>query len=165
MLTKEELLQKGVSEAVADEIIASAALESKEDPENSLQLLEKALNEGSDTKGQEEPGEEPLAKAKEEKEKKDDSEDEDYDEKYMKKHMPRYMKENKKACGKVAKEAGLYADELKKAIDEVDKNYDGAIMEMADLKPVLEKIPTVIDSMAKAIEDISRAKILFLQKR
>jgi hypothetical protein len=149
------LLQKGLSEEVADEVIT--AFESKEDPEDSLQLLEKALSD--------EPIEEPLSKAKkdnfqkedkkEDKKSGDDDDDKDYNAEYMKKYMKRYMKENKKACGKMAKEVGIYAEEMKKAIDDVDTDLDGAVIEMADLKPVFEKLPEVISSMAKAIEEIS----------
>lgn len=146
MLTKEELLEKGLSEADADEIIA--AFESK-DPENSLQLLEKALNEGNVN--------EPLNKAKKESEDENDEDkkEEDYNPEYMKKYMKRYMKENKKVCGKMAKEVGLYGDEMKKAIDEMDSNLDGAVVEMADLKPILDAQTNVIESMAKAVEELS----------
>jgi len=149
MLTKEELLEKGLSEADVDEIIA--AFESKT-PENSLQLLEKALNSDGDDKT-------PLKKAKEleedEPEKGKEGEEDDYKPEYMKKYMKRYMKENKKTCGKMAKEAGLFGDEMKKAIDEIDTNLDGAVVEMADLKPILDAQTNVIESMSKAIEELS----------
>lgn len=153
-MTKEELLQKGLSEDDADRIIT--ALEESENPDNSLQLLEKALNEDSaDTV-------EPLAKAKakeKDDESDDESDDEDYNEKYMKKYMKRYMKENKKSCGKTAKEVGLYAEEMKKAIDEIDTNAEGAIVEMADLAPILKELPEVISNMAKAIQNLSDQNI------
>lgn len=148
MLTKEELLEKGLSEADADEIIS--AFESKEDPENSLQLLEKALNEND---------EQSLSKAKESEDKDEDEDkkgnEDDYKPEYMKKYMKRYMKENKKTCGKMAKEVGIFGDEMKKAIDEIDTNLDGAVVEMADLKPILDTLTGGIESMAKAIEDLS----------
>lgn len=138
MITKEELLQKGLSETDADKVIE--ALAETEDPENnSLQLLEKALNEGSEDKKDEEP----LAKAKSKKEDDENEDEEDSEEKEM--------KESKKACGKMSKAT----EDMGKAIDDLDKDMDGAIVEMADLTPILKKIPTVIEFMAKAIEDIS----------
>lgn len=137
-MTKEELLEKGVSVEVADEIIAAF-----EDAgsSNSLELLEKALSE---------PKEQTLFKAE------DDPEDEDdYDEEYMRKYMKKYMKENKSACTKAAKEAGLFAEEMKKAISEIDMNAEGAVIEMAELSPVLNSFVECIDKMAKAIEEVS----------
>jgi hypothetical protein len=146
-MTKEELLQKGLSEEVADEVIA--AFEAEKNPENSLQLLEKALNEGTP--------EEDLLKAKKDEENDDsgDEKEDDYNEEYMKKYMKRYMKANKKACGKMAKEVGLYGDDMKKAVEDIDADAEGAVIEMVDLKPFLDKQLLVNESMAKAIEDIS----------
>ena len=46
MLTKEELLEKGVSEDAADEIIAAFE---ESGSQNSLELLEKALNDDDKT--------------------------------------------------------------------------------------------------------------------
>ena len=83
MLTKEELLQKGISEEMADEIIAGF---SDSDEESSLQALQKALGEN--------PEMDDLFKAEkgEKKEEEDEDEDkEDYNDSYMKKHMKRYM--------------------------------------------------------------------------
>jgi len=144
-MTKEELLQKGVSEEAADEIIA--AFEAKEDPENSLHLLEKALNEGSHN-------EESLFKAKDED---DDDEDggDDYDEEYMKKYMKRYMSANKKSCGKMAKEVGIFSEDMKKAVSDIDPEANGAIIEMVDLKPILQSQVEFNESLVKALNTIS----------
>jgi hypothetical protein len=154
MFTKEELLQKGLSEEDADKIIT--AFESNEDPENSIQLLEKALNEGDNSTPGDSPDVDPLLKAKKGKEDDDDSgDDDDYNPEFMKKHMKRYMKENKKSCGKMAKEVGIYGEEMKKAIDEMDTNLDGAVVEMADLKPILEQQVAFNESLSKAVEELS----------
>jgi hypothetical protein len=162
-MTKEELLQKGVSEDVADEIISAF-----EDggQENSLSLLEKALNKGSDKQESlfkaEEEGEEKEEKEskKEEGEEEEEGEDKDYDEKYMKKYMKRYMKENKKACSKAAKEVGMFNDEMKKAMDDIDTGAEGAVVEMNDLAPYLNAQRKFNDTMAKAIKEISSQVIL-----
>jgi len=147
MFTKAELLEKGISDEVADEIIAAASED--EGSENSLQALEKAISEP-------ETGE--LFKAKGGKEKgedeDEDDEDSDYDESYMKKYMKRYMKENKKACGKMAKEAGIFSGNMEKAA-EIDMDAEGAIVEMADLKPILEEQGEFNSRMAKAIETLA----------
>lgn len=145
MLTKEELLQKGISEDVADEIIAAA--ESDGSPENSLQALEKALNN------------ETLFKAKGGDDDEGDEEEEgsDYDESYMKKYMKRYMKENKAACGKMAKDVGIFGGEMKKAVESFDNDAEAAVIEMEDLKPILESQVEFNDAMSKAVEEISGA--------
>lgn len=158
MFTKEELLQKGISEEVADEIIAAAA--SDEGSENSLQTLEKALSN---------PEEGELFKAKGGKEKgededEDEKEDSDYDESYMKKYMKRYMKENKKACGKMAKEAGIFSGNMEKAVADLDMEADGAIAEMADLKPVLEAQLADISELAKAVKTIAD-QVMFISEQ
>lgn len=149
-MTKEELLQKGLSEETADEVI-KADLFTENPDENSLQSLEKALNP-------EDPEMDSLAKAgkKDEGKKEEDDEDkEDYNEKYMKKNMKRYMKENKKSCQKMMKEMDEYGDDMKKAIDDIDLDSEGAVIEMVDLKPFVEKLGTVIEGMAKAIPELS----------
>jgi len=154
MLTKEELLEKGLSDEVADEVIASFSDEN-EDP---LQALNKAIND--------EPEMDTLFKADEGEAKKSEKEDEDddYDEKFMKKHMKRYMKENKKSCGEDAKEAGIFGDEMKKAIDEFDTDSEGAVIEMTDLKPILEQFGTAIETMSKAIPELaSRVDLISAQ--
>ena len=150
MLTKESLLSKGLSPEVADEIL-SAMSETKDD--NSLTALRKAL-EPKDKTG--------LFKAEKENEEDnesgkgepDDEKKEDYDEKYMKKHMKKYMVENKKECRKAADEAELYDKEMKKAIDSIDMDADGAVVEMADLSPVLEAIVNSNTAMLKAINTL-----------
>lgn len=156
MLTKEELLQKGISAEVADEIIAAAA--SDEGSENSLQALEKAIST---------PEEGELFKAKGGKEKgegeDEDDEDSDYDEAYMRKYMKRYMKENKKACGKMAKEAGIFSGNMEKAA-ELDMDAEGAIVEMADLKPILEEQGEFNSRMAKAIETLAE-QVMYISER
>jgi hypothetical protein len=156
MLTKEELLQKGISAEVADEIIAASA--SDEGSENSLQALEKAIST---------PEEGELFKAKGGKEKgegeDEDGEDSDYDEAYMRKYMKRYMKENKKACGKMAKEAGIFSGNMEKAA-ELDMDAEGAIVEMADLKPILEEQGEFNSRMAKAIETLAE-QVMYISER
>lgn len=165
-MTKEELLRKGVSEDVADEII-SAFEDSGQD--NSLSLLEKALNKGSDKEEslfkaeEEEEGKEhekKESKSKEEGEEEEGDDDKDYNEKYMKKYMKRYMKENKKSCSKAAKEVGLFGDDMKKAVDDIDFSAEGAVVEMNDLAPFLKSQMAYNDAMAKAIKEISSQVVL-----
>lgn len=146
MLTKDELLRKGISEEVADEIIAAA--DSDGDSENSLQALEKAIS------GDVENG--LLFKAKGGEEEEEEEEEEEYNEEYMRKYMKKYMKENKSACAKAAKEVGLFADKMEKARADFDMDAEGAIVEMADLKPILDAQSDVNSAMAKAVQDLSR---------
>jgi len=145
-MTKEELLQKGISEDVADEIVA--AFEETENSANSLLLLEKALNKDSGKQ-------ESLFKAKDEDGDDEDDDADDYNEEYMKKYMKRYMKENKKSCSKAAKEVGLFEGEMKKAIDDIDRDAEGAVIEMVDLAPILDSQREFNESMSKAIQEIS----------
>jgi hypothetical protein len=145
-MTREELLEKGVSEEVADEIVAAFEDSSSS---NSLELLEKALSA---------PKEESLFKADDEN---PEEEEKEYDEEYMKKYMKKYMKENKSACMKAAKEAGIFADEMKKAIDDIDLNAEGAVIEMADLTPVLTSQIDFNEKMVKAMEDLAE-KVTFI---
>jgi len=140
-MTKEELLEKGVSEEVADEIIS--AFDEQSSSENSLEQLEKALSP--------EAQESSLFKADDPEE----DEEDDYNEEYMKKYMKKYMKENKSACTKAAKELGLFGGEMKKAIDNFDTDVEGAVVEMAELAPILEKQGEFNEKMAKAIEYIA----------
>jgi hypothetical protein len=146
MLTKEELLQKGISEDVADEILAAASTDA--DNENSLQTLEKALND---------PGYQDLFKANGGDDEEDEDEDKDYDESYMRKYMKRYMKENKSAVGKMAKDVGIFGGEMKKAVEGFDFDATGAVVEMADLKPVLEAQVEYNEVLTKAVQEISGA--------
>ena len=150
-MTKEELLellQKGITEDVADEIIA--AFSDSED-EDSLQALQKALEDNPDKNMDD------LVKAAKKggDEEGDEGDDDDYDEKFMKKYMKRYMKENKKSSEKTAKEAGLFGDKMEKAIDGIDLDSEAAVIEMEDLKPVLETIGEAIDVMSKAIPELA----------
>lgn len=153
-MTKDELLQKGIDPEVADEIIA--AFEETTDG-NSLSALQKALDDD---------GMDSLFKAKggKGKEEEDDEDDEDYNAEYMKKHMKRYMKENKSACEKTAKESGLFEEKLEKAIDNFDTNADGAIVEMADLLPILEQQKEFNSALQKAVEFIS-GQVLLISKQ
>jgi hypothetical protein len=145
MLTKEELLEKGVSSEVADEIIASHE-DSKTD-EDPLQALEKSISD---------PEMDTLFKANgEEGDSEDGGDDKDYDEVYMKKHMKKYMINNKKACKKMATDVGLFNEKMSKAIDDVDVEAEGAVIEMDDLKPVLESYKESGEAMVKAVELIS----------
>ena len=153
MLTKEQLLQKGISPAVADEILAAA--NNQED--SSLLALQKALK-GDDMDslfkaGEGNGGQDP-----------DDNgdDDDDYDEEYMKKYMKKFMVANKSACTKAAKEVGLFGDEMKKAIDGIDMNADGAIIEMADLSDYLDaqvkfnsKLTKAFDTLLERVEIIA----------
>lgn len=143
ILTKEELLQKGISEEVADEILAAASL----DQEDSLQALSKALKV-----------EEPLAKAKggddDDDEENGKNDDDDYDEKYMKKYMKRYMKENKESVSKMGKEAGIWKEKMEKAIDGIDLESDAAIIQTTDLKPYLDSQKEFNSEMIKAVSEI-----------
>lgn len=150
MITKEELLQKGISPEVADEIISSMADGGSDgDVDSPLDALAKALNDD---------GQESLFKAdkgdddddEDEDDKKDD--DEEYDEEYMKKHMKKYMKENPSTSKKMMKEVGLMGDEMKKAIDDFDTDAEGAVVEMTDLAPFLEAQKEFVDSMTKAVK-------------
>jgi hypothetical protein len=146
MLTKEEMLQKGISEEEADQILSAFEPGSEEDP---LQALNKAisgdseedlftsLNKADDGEGEEEEGKE------------------GYDEEYMKKYMKRYMKSNGKACTKMMKEVGLIQDDMKKAIDDIDIDADGAVVEMEDLKPFLDSQADFNASMVKAMNDLA----------
>lgn len=144
MLTKEELLQKGISEEIADEIIKSYTDNSQED--DSLETLQKALNEGT-------PATEDLSKAEKKGDKDDsDGEKDDYNESYMKKHMKRYMKEK----GKVFEDKDDDSEkDMKKAIDDIDLNSEGAVVEMTDLAPFLNTLGPIIASMSKAIPELA----------
>ena len=139
-MTREELLEKGISEDVADEIISAF---DEKGSENSLELLEKALSQ--DDK------QESLFKADEPEEDDDDEGGDGYDEEYMRKYMKKYMKENTSACKKAAKEIGLFNEDMKKAIDDVNVDADGAVVEMADLAPFLDSQREYNEQMAKAI--------------
>ena len=147
-MTKEELLLKGISEEVADEIIAAYS-DGDEDP---LQLLNKALD--SEPKDS-------LLKAEGGEEDEDDGEDEDeedkYDEEYMKKYMKKYMSTNKKSCQKLMKEVGAMSGDMKKAIDDFDYDSDGAVVEMLDLAPILENQSEFNESMVKAMNNLAGA--------
>lgn len=163
MFTKTELLEKGVPADAADEII-SAFLDSETDP---LLEMQKALKGDSDS--DKEPEERSLFKAEEgddEDDKKKDEDDEDYDEKYMKKHIKRYMKENKPTCQRMMKKSGWDSDDddspkegkeskMKKAMDEIDMDSEGAIVEMTDLAPFLVSQTEFNDEMVKAISKLT----------
>lgn len=157
MLTKDELLQKGVSEEAADEIIAAYEDGNEED---SLQALQKALNDESSDE---------LFKAKggngeESEEEEKEEEKGEYDESYMKKHMPRYMKENKKAVECAAKRMGIFSDKMNKAFDDIDSEAEGAVVEMVDLKPALESIQEGFGEMEKAFVDIANTVLLISEQ-
>jgi hypothetical protein len=145
MLTKEELLQKGIPEETADEIIA-AFTDSQDN--DSLLALQKALEVSPDS--------EDLFKAAKGDGKDDDDDDGDYDEEYMKKYMKRYMKANSKSAQKMMKDIGLLKDDMKKAIDGIDPDAEGAIIEMPDLAPILGTLPL----MLKAIETLSEQNMV-----
>ena len=91
MITKEELLQKGIDASEADKIIS--ALEAQVENSSPLEALNKALND--------DPEMDSLFKAakKGEGDEDEDEDEEEYDEKFMKK-MKKYMKSKGKYDGK-----------------------------------------------------------------
>lgn len=148
MITKEELLQKGIDPEKADMIIA--ALEGQKDDSSPLALLKAEMSGGS---------EELLFKAKGEGKgdgdgDDDDDDDADYDEEYMKKYMKKYMKANKKEASSAAKEVGLFAEKMEKAINDIPSDAEGAVVEMADLSDFLDSQALFNEKMAKAVEAI-----------
>ena len=158
MVTREELLAKGLTVAQVDEILS--ATEGQDD--SSLTALKKALEpkkdeglfkaEGGEKEGDEADDKEP------------DGDADDYEEKYMRKHMARYMKENKTACRKAADEAELFDKKMEKAISSIDADSDGAVVEMADLAPVLDAIPESYNALAKAVSAlVSKTEIIIAQ--
>jgi hypothetical protein len=154
MLTKEELLQKGIPEKTADEIIAAF---SDSQDNDSLLALQKALEVSPDT------GEDLFKAAKGDDKGKDsdDEDDEDYDEEYMKKYMKRYMKTNSKSVHKMMKDIGLLKDDMKKAMDDIsDPDSPGGIVEMDDLAPYLEKQAKFNECLLKALETLSGQNVV-----
>ena len=149
MLTKNELLEKGVSSEVADEIIASfdenedavTALRKAIEDEDCSDLLIKADSDGDDDDGEDDDD--------------DDDDGKDYDEAYMRKNMKKYMIENKKACAKTAKEVGLFGEKMNKAIDDLDTDSEGAVVEMSDLTPILVAQKEFNGEMTKALRAIA----------
>ena len=139
MLTKEQMLQKGVSEEAADEIIASYS--STEDP---LLDLQKALDDPL----------EDLLKAESEEEN-EEEEEEDFDEKYMKKYMKRFMKKNSSYCSKMMKNLNSSNEKMEKAISDIDLDAEGAVVEMINLSPFLENQSVFNQTMVKAIDYLS----------
>jgi hypothetical protein len=149
--TREDLLQKGVDPAVADEIV-SALADSTDAP---LAALEKALNgdEPTDTlikASHVEPDDDDKGKKGEK-----DGDDDDYDEKYMKKYMKKFMKDNKESCKKAAEEAELFGKDMKKAMDNIDRNSEGAVVEMEDLSSYLKAQTSFNEALLKAVVSIS----------
>jgi len=138
MLTKEELLQKGVSEESADKIIKAYNSDTEE---NSLLELKKALN----------------GENQEEKKENEENETDDYDKakKYMKKYMKRYMKENPEYCKKMMKKFSNSSEKLEKATENFDLNSDGGVIEMIDLAPFLEAQTEFNQEMIKAVSGLS----------
>jgi hypothetical protein len=147
MFTKEELLQKGIPEKTADEIIAAFSADSQD--KDSLLALQKALEVPSGK-------DENLLKAAKGDGEEDEDEDKDYDEEYMKKYMKRYMKANSKSVTKMMKDVGLLKDDMKKAIDGIDvNNSEGAVVEMSDLAPFLQSQKEFNECLLKALETLS----------
>lgn len=146
-MTKEELLQKGITEDLADEIVASFSDDTDGDP---LQALRKAIDAGQDGDLFKAKGGEGKGKDEEDEDEEDEDKNE-YNERYMKKHMKRYMKENEKEFeGDLKKCFG----NMKKAA-EIDSDSDGAVVEMADLQPFLNSQVDMIDGLCKAISEIN----------
>jgi len=144
MITKEELLQKGIDSVVADEILARIESDENSSP---LEALKKAVDRGSDM--------ETLFKAKKgegDEEEDEDEDGEEFDEKFMKKHK-KYMKikEHSEPDG----DEGMFG-KMKKAVDEVDPNSDGAVIQMEDLSPVLNAMVETVEDMTKAISILTK---------
>jgi len=147
MITKEELLQKGIDASEVDKIIS--ALEAQTEDSSPLEALNKALNDN--------PEMDSLFKAKkgEGDEDEDDEEDgEEYDEKFMKK-MKKYMKSKGKHEEPDGDEGPMFGKEMKKAIDDIS-GADGGVVEMADLAPVLNSMVETVQDMAKALSGLER---------
>ena len=138
---KDLLLQKGMSSEDADEVIAEMNSSENSSP---LALLKAEMDGGSEM--------DTLFKAKGEGKETSEDDDDDYDEEYMKKYMKKYMKANKEEASDAAEEAGLFGKEMKKAVEDFDFDAEGAVVEMADLQPVLEALVPAIETMAKAIQ-------------
>lgn len=144
MITKEELLQKGIDPAEADKIIA--ALEGQKEDSSPLEALNKALSDS--------PEMDSLFKAKEGEGDDDDDDDEEYDEKFMKK-MKKYMKSKGKEEPDGDEGGNMFGKDMKKAIDDIS-GAEGAIVEMADLSPVLDAMVETVQTMAKAISSLEK---------
>jgi len=148
MITKEELLQKGIDPEKADMIIA--ALEGQKDDSSPLALLKAEMDGGSEM--------DTLFKAKGEGkgdgDGDEDDDESDYDEEYMKKYMKKYMKANKKEASSAAKEVGLFGEKMEKAISDIPTDAEGAVVEMADLSDFLDNQAVFNEKMTKAIEAI-----------
>ena len=125
MFTKEELLEKGVSESAADEIIAAYEEDTFDNP---LLSLEKALSDKKEESGN-------LFKASDEDE--DDEDEGDEDEKEESESM---KKDAKEACKK-----------MKKAVDDFDMESTDTVLESADVTPVLEAQAELNSVMQKAV--------------
>lgn len=144
MITKEELLQKGIDPDEADKIIS--ALEGQKENSSPLEALKKAIDKEPETGN--------LFKAKKGEGEEDDEDDEEYDEKFMKKHK-KYMK-SKGHEEPDGDEGGNMFGKMKKAVDDIDPNAEGAIVEMAELAPLLEAMVETVQTMAKAISGLER---------
>jgi len=150
MITKEELLQKGIDASEADKIIS--ALEAQVENSSPLEALNKALNEDSEMDS--------LFKAAKKGEDDGDDEDDDgeeYDEKFMKKHKKFMKKLGKSDDGDEDDEKGgnMFGKEMKKAFDGIS-DAEGAVVDMADLTPVLDAMVETVQTMAKAISGLER---------
>jgi hypothetical protein len=182
MITKEELLQKGIDPATADEILASMdrsndsplqALKKAMSGESEEQTLFKAFEKPGDDEDDKEPdgdGDDYSKKYAKKHMKKsddgdeDDEDDEGYDEEYMKKYMKKYMKANKALCKADAEEVGLFDKEMKKAIENMDMDAEGAVVEMTDLAPFLDAQISFNSKMAKAISSlVNRIEVIAQQ--
>lgn len=149
MITKEELLQKGIDASEADKIIS--ALEAQTENSSPLEALNKALSD--------DPEMDSLFKAKKgegDEDEDDEEKDEEYDEKFMKK-MKKYMKSKGKDDDDDDDEKGgkMFGKEMKKAIDDIS-GADGGVVEMADLSPLLSSMVETVQTMAKAISGLER---------
>lgn len=143
-MTKEELLSKGLTAEQADMIIAT--LEKNNTPESALESLSKALNDPVQTS---------LFKANDGDDEDGGDGEDDYDPEYMKKYMKKYMMANKKVCAKAAKDAGLFTEDMRKALEIDPEQYTGTVGDYADVVPILESIVEGFDKMTKAIQEIS----------
>lgn len=138
MTPKDLLLQKGFTEEEADQMITAL---SEKETQNPLPLLKAVLTKKPD---------EVFGKAAAKEE-----DDEDYSADYMKKHMKRFMKENKESYTDMEDDSDMAKKKMKKAVEEMDPDADGAVLDMVDLKPYLTAQGKTIETLAKAVKAIN----------
>lgn len=159
MITKKELLAKGIDPATADEILASMDREN----DSPLANLRKAMN-GENEMNSLFKAEHSEPDGDEDGDGDGDGDEDDYDEEYMKKYMKKYMKANKELCKADAEDVGLFDKEMKKAIENMDFDAEGAVVEMTDLAPFLDSQLQFNSKMAKAIMSLAKGVELIIEQ-